>query len=171
MKDTYEKIATGLEQAFASAGFAEPGVDQLRDATQVSLRTLYKYCPSREDMILTALEHRHARYLAHLFEGLPAAPQAALTELFERVGEWMRSNAAQGCLFHSAVAAQPHNTALWQMLERHKAEVAERLGQATGLEGRKDELMLVHEGLTQSWAFMGEAAVKRAKALTVPLLK
>ncbi|MFC4350393.1 TetR/AcrR family transcriptional regulator [Fodinicurvata halophila] len=171
MKDTQEKIAAGLEQAFASAGFAEPGVDQLRDATQVSLRTLYKYCPSREDMVLTALEHRHGRYLAHLFEGLPLEPQAALMEIFERVGDWMRSNAAQGCLFHSAVAAQPHNAALRQLLERHKAEVAGRLGQATGLEDRKDELMLLHEGLTQSWTFMGAAAVERAKALAVPLLK
>lgn len=171
MKDTQQKIAAGLEQAFAAEGFAEPGVDQLRDATQVSLRTLYKYCPSREDMVLTALEHRHGRYLEHLFRDLPEAPEKALEDIFARIGAWMRTNAAQGCLFHAAVAAQPHNTALRQMLERHKAEVAARLAEATGLSAYRDELMLLHEGLTQSWSFMGEAAVERAKALAVPLLE
>lgn len=171
MKDTQEKIAAGLEQAFAAEGFAESGVDQLRDATQVSLRTLYKYCPSREDMVLMALEHRHERYLDHLFRDLPEAPEKALEDIFARIGAWMRTNAAQGCLFHAAVAAQPHSVALRQMLERHKAEVAERLAKAMGLSACRDELMLLHEGLTQSWSFMGEAAVDHAKTLAVSLLK
>ena len=46
------KIAEGLECAFASRGFAEPSVDDLRDSAGVSLRTLYKYMPSRGDMVI-----------------------------------------------------------------------------------------------------------------------
>ena len=42
MTDTKTKIAAGLEQAFAARGFAEPSVEDLRDAAGVSLRTLYK---------------------------------------------------------------------------------------------------------------------------------
>jgi AcrR family transcriptional regulator len=171
MNETREKIASGLEHAFATGGFAEIGVDDLRAATQVSLRTLYKYYPSREDMVLAALEHRHARYLAHLFTDLPAAPERALDEVFDRVDEWMRTNAPQGCLFHSAVAAQPHNEAIREMRERHKGEVAARLGEAAGLSSFADELMLLHEGLTQSWSFMGARAVARAKYMAKSLLE
>lgn len=170
MTDTKEKIAAGLEQAFAESGFAEIGVDGLRDATQVSLRTLYKYCPSREDMVLTAMERRHARYVAHLLRDLPSAPDEALGEIFERVGRWMSENAPQGCLFHSAVAAHPENVAVRAMLERHKSEVADGLVLATGLTSARDELTLLHEGITQCWSLMGERAVSCAKTLAQKLL-
>jgi len=169
--DTREKIAAGLEEAFARHGFTELGVDALRDATKVSLRTLYKHCPSREDMILAALQRRHERYLAHLFDGLPEAPSPALEAVFDRVGAWMAANAPRGCMFHSAVAAHPHNVAIRTMLERHKTEVADRIARATQLSLRRDDLMLLHEGLTQSWPLMGEPAVVRAKALAHMLLQ
>ncbi|PAU82354.1 TetR family transcriptional regulator [Halovibrio salipaludis] len=165
MTNTQEKIATGLECAFAEHGFAEIGVDGLREATQVSLRTLYKYCPSREDMVLTALNHRHTRYLSHLLEGLSEEPQDALEEMLDRIGSWMAANAPQGCLFHSAVAAHPDNTVIRTMLERHKTEVADGMVQATGLASARDELMLIHEGVTQSWPLMQERAIRSAKML------
>lgn len=69
MIGTREKIAAGLERAFASHGFAEPSVDTLRDAAGVSLRTLYRYMPSRADMVMAALEHRHRRYMAQVLDG------------------------------------------------------------------------------------------------------
>jgi len=163
--ETKERIAAGLEQAFARSGFTELGVDGLREATQVSLRTLYKYCPSREEMILVALQRRHERYLAHLFDDLPEAPEKALDMLFDRVGTWMATNAPGGCMFHSAVAAHPDNAAIRTMLERHKTEVADRMARATGLSAARDELTLLHEGLTQSWPLMGARAVARAKGL------
>ena len=52
MTDTMKRIAGGLERAFAANGFAEPSVEDLRDAAGVSLRTLYKYAASREAMVL-----------------------------------------------------------------------------------------------------------------------
>ncbi|WP_111496532.1 MULTISPECIES: TetR/AcrR family transcriptional regulator [Marinobacter] len=170
METTQEKIAAGLERAFAEHGFAEIGVDGLRDATQVSLRTLYKYCPSREDMVLTALEHRHTRYLAHLFGDLSGGPEQVLGEMFERVGRWMAENASYGCLFHSAVAAHPDKPALREMLQRHKGEVADGMVRATGLEACRDEFMLLHEGLTQTWPLTGECAVESARLLARRLL-
>ena len=63
-----EKIAASLEKAFSQYGFAEPSVPQLKNACEVSLRTLYKYYPSKEAMIVAALEHRHQRYLSFLLE-------------------------------------------------------------------------------------------------------
>lgn len=56
MLDIQNQIDAGLERAFAKHGFAEPNIETLRKATGVSLRTLYKYVPSRDVMILRALE-------------------------------------------------------------------------------------------------------------------
>jgi len=159
------QLAAKLEQAFAAGGFAELGVDDLRATTGVSLRTLYKYFPSREAMVLAALTHRHERYVAYLFEHLPDGGKPALETIFDRMGQWMRENAPRGCLFHSAVAAYPHNASLLDMLEQHKAEIADRIASATGLTAFRDDLLLLHEGVTQSWSLLGDQAVNRAKFL------
>jgi AcrR family transcriptional regulator len=171
MTDTKSKIAAGLERAFAHNGFAEPSVGDLRDAAGVSLRTLYKYTPSRDDMVHAALEHRHRRYMASIFSGLPVGgdTEATLGAIIDRIADWMRREASHGCLFHAAVAAAPHDEALRSFLVRHKAEVAERAAKATGLQGRESDLTLLVEGLTQSWPLHGEAAVASAKHLGAAL--
>jgi AcrR family transcriptional regulator len=165
MKTEPTEMVARLEQAFAASGFAELGVDDLRAHTDVSLRTLYKHFPSRGEMVRAALEHRHERYIAHLFTDLPTSPEAATAAIFERIGDWMHRNASEGCLFHSAVAAYPHDEDLRALLERHKDEVAEGMGRATGLESVRDDLLLLHEGLTQSWRLLGDRAVARAVVL------
>lgn len=159
------RISAGLERAFASGGFAEPSVEDLRDAAGVSLRTLYKYAPSRADMVMAALEHRHQRYLAHVFDGLPDDTEAATDAILARVGSWMAAEASHGCLFHAAVAADPNSDPLRRLLERHKAEVASRAAAATGLVAAEAELFVIMEGLTQAWPLRGAAAVDAARHL------
>ncbi|MGJ8569134.1 MAG: TetR/AcrR family transcriptional regulator [Hoeflea sp.] len=166
MNTTESKIAAGLERAFAEHGFAEPSVEALRDAAGVSLRTLYKYTPSREMMVRTALDHRHWRYIGHLFDNLPEDHSAALKAIIERVAVWMQQEATHGCLFHAAVASAPHDPKLRALLQRHKSEVAQRAVAATGQTGREVDLTLIIEGLTQSWPLHREAAVESAQRLS-----
>lgn len=169
MTGTQEKIAAGLERAFASHGFAEPSVDTLRDAAGVSLRTLYKYMPSRADMVMAALEHRHQRYVQRVLDDLPNDPSKARDLLMDRIGDWMQTEAAHGCLFHSAVASDPGNSSVRAMLKRHKQEVVQRATAATGLVGDEVALLLILEGLTQSWPIHGAQAVAAAKTLVSAL--
>jgi AcrR family transcriptional regulator len=159
------KISSGLERAFAARGFAEPSVEDLRDAAGVSLRTLYKYTPSRADMVLAALENRHQRYLRHVFDDLPEGAEVATDAILARVGTWMATETSHGCLFHAAVAADPNSGPLRGLLERHKAEVASRAAAATGLVAAETELLVIIEGLTQTWPLRGDAAVDAAKRL------
>ncbi|HBS21520.1 MULTISPECIES: TetR/AcrR family transcriptional regulator [Thalassospira] len=165
MTDTKLKIAAGLERAFAKGGFAEPSVDDLREAADVSLRTLYKYTPSRADMVHLALEHRHQRYIDLLFTDLPEAPDRALSAIIDRVGVWMETEASHGCLFHAAVAASPGDQVLRDLLARHKTEVATKVAIATGRQGYEIELNLILEGLTQSFTLHGAEAIAAAKRL------
>ena len=165
MTDTATKIAAGLEQAFVEYGFAEPAVEALREAAGVSMRTLYKYVPSRGEMVLSALEHRHRRYLAHVFDGLPEGGPDALDAILGRIAQWMAQEAPRGCLFHAAVAAAPQDGRLRELLKRHKGEIASRAARAAGLEAREMDLSLIFEGLTQSWPLHGEEAVRSARRL------
>lgn len=167
MDSTQNRIAAGLERAFARHGFAQASVDDLRAACDVSLRTLYRHAPSRGQMVLIALEHRHSRYMARLTGDLPES--GVLNAVLERVADWMRTEAPQGCLFHAAVAAAPDDPALREMLSRHKSQMARAVATACGLEGREPELTLILEGLTQSWVTMGDAALTAAQRMAALL--
>lgn len=161
------KIASGLERAFAARGFAEPSVEDLRDAAGVSLRTLYKYAPSRDAMVLLALEHRHQRYLAHLFGDPAGSSQQNLHETLERLADWMRTEACHGCLFHSAVASAPNDANLRGLLEQHKSEVSQLAIAKSRTVINPSDLMVIIEGLTQSWLLFGEEALASAKRLAL----
>jgi len=165
MNKTQEKIASALETAFAQHGFAEQGVDALKEATGVSLRTLYKYCPSKEAMIVTALEYRHTRYLSTIFNSLNDSDIPIAEHVFSQIEFWMKKYAPSGCLFHNAVAAYPNSEALSELLTRHKFEVANRLANALDLKGYEDELLLIHEGLMQSWPLLGKKSLIIAQKL------
>jgi AcrR family transcriptional regulator len=164
------RIASGLERAFARNGFAEPSVEDLKEAAGVSLRTLYKYTPSRDEMVYAALDHRQTRYIEQVFANLPGDRDLALSTIIDRVAVWMSSEASHGCLFHAAVAAAPHDEKLRALLLDHKSEVADCAAKATGLDGCQSDLTLILEGLTQSWPLHGEAAVNSAKRLCSALL-
>ena len=165
MNRTQEKIASALETAFAQHGFAEQGVDALKEAAGVSLRTLYKYCPSKEAMIVTALEYRHTRYLSTIFNSLNDSDIPIAEHVFSQIEFWMNKYAPSGCLFHNAVAAYPNSEALSELLTRHKFEVANRLANALDLKGYEDELLLIHEGLMQSWPLLGNKSLIIAQKL------
>lgn len=163
MKTTSQKIAAALEQTFSEQGFAQPGVDSLKEAAGVSLRTLYKYYPSRIHMIHGALSLRHERYMATLFSDIHTTGEAALLYVFDQVAHWMTHNAQTGCLFLSAVAAYPNEPMLKELLERHKAEIAENMLKVSGLNEVGHDLLLIHEGLMHSWPVCQDSALDAAK--------
>ena len=79
------QIAASLEQAFSTHGFAEPNVAQLKAACNVSLRTLYKHYPSKEAMIVAALEYRHQRYLDFLLNDNPHKGIESVIHIFQKL--------------------------------------------------------------------------------------
>lgn len=182
MNETAERIAERLEASFTAHGFAKPGVDILRAEADVSLRTLYRHFPSREAMVIGALDHRHRVYLAYLADGVPAGPGAApVLHMFERLGDWMAERAPTGCLFVSALAAHPDSAAIRAAVARHKREtrglIGERVACAAPASRRErfvpllDALLLVHEGQTTMAVTSGaDAATKAAVALATACL-
>ena len=119
MADMMSKISSGLERAFAARGFAEPSVEDLRDAAGVSLRTFYKYTPSRADMVdpnsepLRRLLERHKAEVASkaaAATGLAAAETELLVIIEGLTQAWpLRGDAAVeaakrlGCALRAAV--------------------------------------------------------------------
>lgn len=171
MTDTAKLIASRLEGCFVERGFVEPGVDALRDAADVSLRTLYKYFPSRDAMVVGALEHRHDRYLSFIEGGAPAAGSASVEYVFGRIETWMKGECGTGCLFLNALAAHPFKREIRDVVTRQKDATRLLLGRCSGRPELADALFLLHEGATAAWPLMGGEAIRTAKESALSLLR
>lgn len=166
-----EQIAASLEVAFSQQGFAEPSVAQLKTACNVSLRTLYKHFPSKEAMIVGALEHRHQRYLSLLLEDSPRSGYQAVTHIFNKLQLWMEEYAPHGCLSMNALAAFPDNELINQAVIEHKKEVQALMAKQSQRGDLASELFLLHEGVSSVWPVLGEEAVASAQNMVTKLLK
>lgn len=166
-----QQIAANLEAAFAQHGFAQPSVAILQKTSGVSLRTLYKYYPSKEQMIIAALDHRQQRYLAFLAKDAPAPGMEAVIHAFKQLQQWMKGSAPNGCMSMQAIAAFPENQQIRQVVNSHKQAVQQFLAQQSQHPDCAEALFLVHEGIASAWPLMGEATIASAEQLTHILLE
>lgn len=158
-----QDIAAALETAFSQHGFAEPSVATLQKCSGVSLRTLYKHYPSKQSMIIAALEYRHARYIAFLLDDIPAPGIDAVLHIFDRLMLWMTQFAPNGCLSVNALSAFPEDEEIRGAVQTHKNNVRQLLGECCLLPSMSNTLFLLHEGVSSAWPVMGEQAVSSAK--------
>jgi AcrR family transcriptional regulator len=160
-----EKIAADLENAFSHFGFAQPSVAQLKSACNVSLRTLYKHYPSKEAMIIAALEYRHKRYIAFLLSESHSTGIESVLHIFEKLEQWMTEFAPNGCLSLNAIAAFPDDMAMKEAVRQHKEEVQKLLVQLSERDDLSTELFLLHESVSSVWPTMGKASVTSAQKI------
>jgi AcrR family transcriptional regulator len=168
---TSRRIARDIERSFAEQGFAEQGVEALRAEADVSLRTLYKYFPSREAMIIGALEYRDRTYLGWL-EGGPDSGIEHVLHPLNRLGDWLGEVANTGCLFSNALSDYPDSEAIRVIVHAHKERLAaeflnrlDRVRPDGDNQTLAEELFMLHEGMTQNAQLWGRERVTQT-ALT-----
>ncbi len=159
------QIAENLERAFSQLGFAEINVAQLKSSSGVSLRTLYRYYPSKEEMVVAALNNRHKRYLNFLSEDLPSPGEEAIVHIFNKLNMWMNENAPNGCMSISALNAFPENSTIKEAVEKHKKDVEYFLGKKSDRDALSTQLFLLHEGVTSAQPLIGDDALTSAQAI------
>jgi len=146
-------------------------VSQLKTECNVSLRTLYKYYPSKELMVVAALQHRHQRYLDFLAEGVPSPGLDAMIHIFNKLEQWMQEFAPNGCMSMNAIAAFPDDPVIIDSVKKHKQEVQQFLGVQSQREDLATALFLLHEGVSSAWPVLGKQAVSSAQTALSQLLK
>ena len=171
MRSTKETIAARLEHIFSEQGFAEPSVVALKTAAGVSLRTLYRHFPSKDAMVIGALDYRHARYMEFLAEDEPGPGRASIKHLVRRLGDWMAAHAPYGCLSLNALAAHPGNQEVRASTMRHKRDLIQIMARRSGQPTLAKALFLLHEGASAAWPVVGVAAIRSAEAAAVTLIE
>jgi len=146
-------------------------VAQLKTECNVSLRTLYKYYPSKELMVVGALEYRHQRYLDFLLHKSPPPGIASIIHIFDKLEQWMTEYAPHGCMSTNAVAAFPNDLVIINSVKKHKQEVQQFLGNQSQREDLATAIFLLHEGVSSAWPVLGKVACSAAKTTLLQLLE
>ena len=96
-----QEIVDRALASFQAGGFHATGVDTVMADTGISKRTLYKYFPSKEDLIEAVLDQYGCNVDAALFAPAMArdkAPRAQILAVFDVRREAMVAGNYQGCL-------------------------------------------------------------------------
>lgn len=161
--NTSDQIISAAMSELYQHGFHATGVDQLSTAVGVTKRTLYRYFPSKDDLIAAVLNARDEQFMA-LMTAFISDHEAAQrpAAYLDFLSAWGQERGFHGCMFINASAeyadpaSPPH-----QQAKAHKRRVLDYLQQICA-EAEIDaperyarQLFLIGEGLIVSTQVSG----------------
>lgn len=128
-------VETAL-QLFCQQGFRATGIDLVLKESGVAKKTLYNHFPSKDDLIIAALDKRDEDFmakmrttiarLAPLQDGDPR--MSRILAFFDGLDEWFNSDSFNGCTFINASAEYPRNDCpIHRACATHKERVLDTL--------------------------------------------
>ena len=122
-----ERILLAAHDLFYRDGIRATGIDRVIAESGVAKLSFYRHYPSKNDLVLAFLEHRHARWMAW-FEDALARHGGTPRALVPAVKEWFGSEGFRGCAFINSVGelggAVP---GVNEITRRHKADMAKAI--------------------------------------------
>lgn len=107
LQDHILQTASGL---FYSQGIKATGVDAVVKLAGTNKMTLYKYFPSKDDLVIAFLRKRDSDFTAWFVEQIDTGaeqPKDKLLAIFDVIGEWLEIPEFRGCAFINAAAEFP----------------------------------------------------------------
>lgn len=104
--DARERIVATADDLYNARGILSVGMDELRTASGVSLKRLYREFPSKGSVVMAVLERRHKAWA----EGLElkvrqaATPREQLLAVFDFLAQWFSEDSFRGCGFINSFA-------------------------------------------------------------------
>ena len=176
-----DDIVRNAFELFYRQGFHATGVDQLSREGGITKRTLYRYFPTKEELVQATLCHRDERFFARMRERIEREPEALRPAAYvEFIVEWTREAGFHGCAFINAAAEYPDSAdAAHAIAAGHKAALRDYLDGlclAAGLpdaQAKGAALFLIGEGLTVSAQVSGpnETLENEARSMAAALLR
>lgn len=105
-----ERILQAASDLFYNQGIKATGVDAIVKLAGTNKMTLYKYFPSKDDLVLAFLRKRDADFTSWFVEQIDSRadqPKDKLLAIFDIIGEWLEIPEFRGCAFINAAAEFP----------------------------------------------------------------
>jgi AcrR family transcriptional regulator len=101
--DAQERLLDAAYELFSRRGIRDVGVDELIEHAGVAKATLYRYYPSKDDLVAAFLERRDQRWtkdwVAAEATKRGSNPEERLLAIFDVFGEWFVRKDFEGCSF------------------------------------------------------------------------
>jgi AcrR family transcriptional regulator len=132
MPDKRNQIMDSAARLFGSYGYHAVGIDWVIAESRVTKATMYRYFPSKTDLIVQVLQQRQRDCAASLENALASAdtPLAGLEQVFRWHGDWFNARDFAGCMFAHAAAEFPSKgSAIHDIAVAQKAGLTRRIEQ------------------------------------------
>jgi AcrR family transcriptional regulator len=174
------RLLDAADELFYDRGIQAVGMDQIRSASGVSLKRLYRCFPSKERLVVAYLRRRDGRWRAELagFVARHGDSDARVLAVFDWLYDWFARPGYRGCAFLNsfgelgaatpavAEAARDHKELLRRYLAGLAAETA-----ADDPASLADQLLVLVDGAISVAAITGNpAAAHHARATARALL-
>lgn len=100
------QIVEAAFKLFKARGFYATGVDLIMQTASVSKRTLYKYFPTKNDLIVAVLDYYRTTYVEYLNQILNQKDNSSrekILAIFEDAKQWFEDINFHGCLAVNAM--------------------------------------------------------------------
>ncbi|WP_309104917.1 helix-turn-helix domain-containing protein [Microbacterium sp.] len=94
------RVLDAASRLFYERGIHAVGVDTIADAAGVTKKTLYDRFGSKEALVVSYLQHRDARWRAHVADTLARVPAPGVHRvlaIFDAAISWSDENSPKGC--------------------------------------------------------------------------
>jgi AcrR family transcriptional regulator len=104
-----DRLLDTAGRLFQRYGFQAVGIDRILAESAVAKMTMYRYFPSKDEMIAAYLKRADAQFWGWANAAMQDAktPEAKLLALFDALGKLASSPECLGCVFQAAATAFP----------------------------------------------------------------
>ncbi|WP_347989518.1 TetR/AcrR family transcriptional regulator [Methylomonas sp. AM2-LC] len=109
-KNLHQRLLDAASELFYSQGIQATGIEAIVKHAGTNKMTLYKYFPSKQDLVIAFLRKRDTDFTQWFVENInhkADLPKDKLLAIFEVIEEWMAIPAFRGCAFINATTEFP----------------------------------------------------------------
>jgi AcrR family transcriptional regulator len=168
-----DTIVDAADRLYYAKGIQAVGMDELRAAAGVSLKRLYAEFPSKEDIVLAVMDHRHRLWTTGVSALVDDAdtPRDRILAVYDYLAGWFSEDSFRGCGFINTFGELGGvSPAVATITREHKASfqayVADLVADAGAPASLAPQLAILAEGAQTTAAITGspEAALHARRA-------
>lgn len=171
------RVLEAADRLFYEHGIRSVGMDEIRDASGVSLKRLYRLFPAKEQLAEAALRRRDEAFQRSLaeFTAEAATPRERILAIFDYLGEWFAEPDYRGCPFINAFGEMRASSGVTDAIKDQKGALEEFVGELVRAAGGPPTLtgqllILINGAMVTSAIRASTEPARQAKAAAQSLL-
>ncbi|MEU3553953.1 TetR/AcrR family transcriptional regulator [Streptomyces fragilis] len=172
-----EDLLDAAERLFYERGIQAVGMDQVRAASDLPLKRIYRLFPTKEDLVVAMLRRRDRRWRESLTVSVEqvADPRARVLAVFDWLAGWFAEPGFRGCAWINAHGELGSSSpAVLAEVRSHKRAFRAQLAEwalAAGVPAAADAVFLLAEGAVVTAGIAGDPApARQARSAAAALL-